>query len=263
MAEIPDIRTILLEIIAEKDAYIRKDPSSGSLQQGAILQELQKRLGWSQPLEVQQAILKSWYDLFRNGILSWGYNLSNTDPPFCHVTAHGQRILENLSRDPGNPDGYMAFLSKNTALNPIALSYIEEALRTYNFTCFKASAVMVGAASESLVLAVQESLVKKMDALGVTKPRDLEDWRIKRTLAGIETVIKQRKQVIPVPLFESFEAYWPAFTHQIRTARNDSGHPSSISPVTPDNVHASLLIFPELARLVDSLINWIDNSMNT
>jgi hypothetical protein len=91
---------MLLEIIAEKDAYIRKDPSSGSLQQGLILQELQKRLGWSQPLEVQQAILKSWYDLFRNGILSWGYNLSNTDPPFCHVTAHGRRILEDLSRDP-------------------------------------------------------------------------------------------------------------------------------------------------------------------
>ena len=105
--------------------------------------------------------------------------------------------------------------------------------------------------------------MKKWTALGVTEPRDLEDWRIKRTLAGIETVIKQRKQGIPVPLFESFEAYWPAFTHQIRTARNDSGHPSSISPVTPDNVHASLLIFPELARLVDSLINWIDNSMNT
>jgi hypothetical protein len=262
MADIPDVRTMLLEIVAEKDAYFRKDPSNGSLQQGSILQELQKRLGWSQPLEVEQAILKSWYDLFRNGILSWGYNLSNPNQPFCHVTAHGQRILENLSRDPGNPDGYMAFLLKNTALNPIALSYIEEALRTYNSACFKASAVMVGAASESLVLSVQESLIRKMDTLSITKPRDLEDWRIKRLLAGIETVMKQRKQAIPAPLFESFEAYWPAFTHQIRTARNDSGHPSSISPVTPDNVHASLLIFPELAKLADSLINWIDNSMN-
>jgi hypothetical protein len=263
MAGTPDIRTMLLEIIAERDAYIRKDPLQGSLQQGTILQELQSRLGRGQPIEVQQAILTSWYDLFRNGILSWGYNLSNTDPPFCHVTAHGQRILENLSRDPGNPDGYMAFLIQNAAPNPIAMSYIEEALRTYNSICFKASAVMVGAASESLVLAVQESLIKKMDSLGITKPRDVEDWRIKRVLGGIETVLKQRKQIIPAPLFESFEAYWPAFTHQIRTARNDSGHPSSINPVTPDNVHASLLIFPELAKFADSLINWIDNDMNT
>jgi hypothetical protein len=263
MTEITDIRRMLLEIVAEKDAYIRKDRSNGSLQQGSILQELQKRVGYSQSIEMQQAILTLWYDLFRNGILSWGFNLSNTDPPHCHVTAHGQRILENLSRDPGNPDGYMAFLKKIANPNLITLSYIEEALRTYNSICFKASAVMVGAASESLVLAVQDSIIKKMNGLGVTKPRDLEDWRMKRILSGIETVIKQRKQDISNTLFESFEAYWPAFTHQIRTARNESGHPSSINPVTPDNVHASLLIFPELAKLADNLIDWIDKRMNS
>lgn len=197
MADMPDIRTTLLEIIAEKDAYFRKDPGNGSLQQGSILGELQKRLGWSLSLDVQQAVLTSWYNLFRSGILSWGYNLSNTDSPFCHVTAHGQKILENLSRDPGNPSGYMAFLTKNAAPNPVALSYIEEALRTYNSICYKASAVMVGAASESLVLAVQEALLKKMDGLGITKPRDLEDWRMKRVLTAIETTIKQRKQAVP------------------------------------------------------------------
>jgi hypothetical protein len=247
MADLPDIRTMLLEIIAEKDAYTRKDSSYGSLQQGSILNELENRLGRTQPLEVQQAILQSWYDLFRNGILSWGYNLSNTNPPFCHVTAHGRKMLENLSRDPSNPDGYMTFLLKNTAINPIAQSYIQEALRTYNSGCFKASAVMVGAASESLVLAVQASLIKRLDTLGLTKPRDLEGWLLKKILGSIETAIKQRKQAVPAPLFESFEAYWPAFTHQIRTGRNDSGHPSSISPVTPANVHASLLIFPDLS----------------
>ena len=257
----PDIRSTLLEIIAEKDAYIRKDPLHGSLQQGAILQELQQRIGRSQSHEMQEAILTCWYDLFRNGILSWGYNLSNTDQPFCHVTAHGQKILENLSRDPSNPNGYMAFLLKNTAINPIARSYIEEALNTYNSNCFKASAVMVGAASESLVLAVKASLIKRMDSLGLNKPQDLEDWRVKKILVSIENVIKQRKKLIPDSLFESFEAYWPAFTHQIRTVRNDSGHPTSIDPVTPDNVHASLLIFPELGVLVDSLTNWIENSM--
>jgi hypothetical protein len=257
----PDIRSTLLEIIAEKDAYIRKDPSRGSLQQGSILQELQQRLGWSQPHEMQEAILTCWYDLFRNGILSWGYNLSNTDQPFFHVTVHGRKVLENLSRDPSNPNGYMVFLLKNTAINPIARSYIEEALNTYNSNCFKASAVMVGAASESLVLTVQASLIKRMDSLGLNKPRDLEDWRVKKILVSIENVIKQRKKLIPDSLFESFEAYWPAFTHQIRTVRNDSGHPTSIDPVTPDNIHASLLIFPELGILVDSLMNWVEDSM--
>jgi len=257
----PDIRSILLEIVAKKDTYLREDQSRGSLQQGSILQELEQRLGRPLSFEMQEAILTCWYDLFRNGILSWGLNLSNTDQPFCHVTEHGRKILENLSRDPSNPNGYMVFLLKKTAINPIARSYIEEALNTYNSGCYRASAVMVGAASESLVLTVQVSLIKRMSSLGLTTPRDLEDWRVKKILVSIENVIKQRKKLIPDSLYESFEAYWPAFTHQIRTVRNDSGHPTSIEPVTPDNVHASLLIFPELGILVDNLINWIENNM--
>ncbi len=43
--------------------------------------------------------------------------------------------------------------------------------------------------------------------------------------------------------------------------RNEAGHPSSIDPVTPDTVHASLLVFPELARLAKGLTDWVSNSL--
>jgi len=62
-------------------------------------------------------------------------------------------------------------------------------------------------------------------------------------------------------LREPFEAYWPAFAHQIRAARNDAGHPTSVDPVTPDTVHASLLIFPELAVLANGLSRWIADDL--
>ena len=257
----PDIRSILLKIVSEKDEYIRQDPMRASLEQGSILQEVQKLSGWSQSDEMQKAILTYWYDLFRNGILSWGYNLSNPDPPFCHVTAHGRKVLENISRDPSNPDGYIAFLTRNANLDSIALSYIEEALKTYNSDCITASSVMVGAAAERLVLNIQASLIDRMESLEAKIPKDLKDWRAKKILGAIESVLRQRKKKIPTSLFESFEAYWPAFNHQIRTARNESGHPVSIQPVTPDRVHASLLIFPELRILADKLKSWIEKEM--
>jgi len=60
---------------------------------------------------------------------------------------------------------------------------------------------------------------------------------------------------------EEFEAYWAAFAQQIRAVRNDVGHPSTVDPVTPDTVHASLLIFPELAKLQNKLINWVKNDL--
>jgi hypothetical protein len=36
-------------------------------------------------LGMQQAILTCWHDLFREGVLSWGYDLDNPDAPFFHI----------------------------------------------------------------------------------------------------------------------------------------------------------------------------------
>ena len=116
---------------------------------------------------------------------------------------------------------------------------------------------MVGAASESIVLDVRDALVAKLHLAKTSVPKDLTDWRIKRILDGIEAVITAKKGDIPKDLFERFQANWPAITHQIRTVRNDAGHPINVDPVSQDEVHGSLLIFPQLASLASELKDWI------
>ena len=45
-------------------------------------------------IKLQQDILTCWHDLFRQGRLSWGYDLDNPDAPFFHVpTRDPQAIL--------------------------------------------------------------------------------------------------------------------------------------------------------------------------
>lgn len=66
---------------------------------------------------------------------------------------------------------------------------------------------------------------------------------------------------MPLGLKEAFESYWSASTQQIRAARNDVGHPADIEPVTPETVQASLLIFPELAKLAIDLRNWLERNL--
>jgi hypothetical protein len=73
----------------------------------------------------------------------------------------------------------------------------------------------------------------------------------------LSTLLDARKGSFPKELREEFEAYWLAFAQQIRATRNDAGHPSSVDPVTEEGVHASFLVFPELARLSRSLVEWI------
>lgn len=145
-------------------------------------------------------------------------------------------------------------------LNGIADSYIQEALNTYNANCFKATAVMVGCAAESLTLELRDELIAKMKTLGMNIPKKLEDWRIRTVLNALQNNFETKKQTMGKQLRESFEAYWPAFTQQIRAVRNEAGHPISVDPVTDRAVHSSLLIFPELAVLSSNMIRWIKNT---
>jgi hypothetical protein len=247
------IRSVLLEVI--DDLMSEHD----NLNAPGIIQRASRKLPRQQDMQAERALLASFYELFRTGYLSWGHNLSNPSPPFCHVTALGRRALAQRSRDPANPEGYLAHLRNRAELDPVAASYVAEALNTFNAACFKATAVMVGAAAERLALEVRDALVARLQELGEAVPAGLTDWRLKRVLSTLEATVAARKASVPPALYELFEANWPAITHQIRTARNEAGHPVSVEPVSPEAVHASLLIFPELAALAGQLARWAQN----
>jgi len=246
------LRRTVLEVVKELGAR----PGS-HLQSASVLQESASRLG-IRGIDQEQALLAFFGDLFRIGYLGWGFNLANPAPPFCHITDRGRAALAVLSRDPSNPDGYLANLHVSGKLNPVCESYIREALATYAAGCIKATAVMVGAAAEGVVLKLRDALSARLDALGQSRPPNLDDWRIKRILDSIESLLAVKKGAMPHSLFEAFESYWPAFIQQIRGARNAAGHPASIDPVEEYTVQASLLIFPELVKLATELEDWIE-----
>ena len=104
------------------------------------------------------------------------------------------------------------------------------------------------------MLEVRDALLARFHQLGNTPPKNLQDWRIKTVVDAIYALLVQHKRTIA--RWDAVEGYWPAYIQQIRATRNEAGHPSSIDPVTIDTVHASLLIFPELARLAAELKIW-------
>jgi len=141
------------------------------------------------------------------------------------------------------------------------MSYLTEGLDCYVDGLFKASAVMVGCAAESVILDLRDLTVQKLTALNRTVPASLNDWRIKTVSDSLRSFFEGHSRTFNRELREPFEAYWAAFAQQIRASRNDAGHPVSVDPVTPDTVHASLLIFPELARLANRLSDWVRDDL--
>lgn len=251
------IRTVILQVI---EKY--KD-SGPSFQTSTVINEIKQRLNIpTNDRGMQQAVLTIWNDLFREGYLSWGLDLGTPDPPFLHISEKGRRILRHLSRDPGNPDGYIEYIRTKTSVSDVTKSYLMEALGTYNYGFQKASAVMIGAATENMILELRNCLVVRLTALGRNVPRDLNDRMIKKVLLALSSFFDGEETNIPKKLFESYQANWGAFTQQIRKIRNDAGHPENIEAITEENVHASLLIFPELAGLIDQLKEWITKHLN-
>ena len=248
------IREVLLQ---EIHAQTPKGPMDSTLQQSSVLDAAARKLAGCD----HQAILTQWSELFRSGLLAWGLNLSNPNPPFFHLTDRGRQALQNLTRDPSNPDGYMRHLDSVAKIGAITKSYLIEGLDCYVAGLFKAAAVMTGGAAESMILDLRDATVAKLNSLGKPVPKPMEDWRIKTVTDALRDFLDQRKAQLGPDLKEPFEAYWAAFTLQIRAVRNDAGHPTSIDPVTPDTVHASLLIFPELARLADNLTAWVTQKL--
>ena len=256
------IRGVLMETVEE---LLRVHDNT--LSQLQVLGRVSKRLGIGGPSpqmkEEQRALLTVWYDLFLEGIMSWGADIDNPNPPFCHLTERGRRALARKSRDPWNHDGYLAYLTGKAVINPVARSYIEEALRTYRATCYKAAAVMVGAATESVVLDVRDALVARLAASGVTfapsgkERQGLDSWKIKAVLDQLQQVLDRCKGAMPRELLEEYTSYWSGISHHARFARNDAGHPSSPDPVREETVHAALLLFPVHAELAIRLVGWI------
>ena len=214
-------------------------------------------LGGNLGIEAEQEVLTQWHDLMRTGYFAWGLNLGNPNPPFFHFTDRGNRALERLSRDPGNPTGYIRHLQSTATLNPIADSYVREGLSCFEFGLYKAAAVMIGAASESLAIELRDTTTSKLSQLGQQEPKGLSDWRLKVILDALHAFLDGKKSAFPRELREEFESYFLAFAQQIRSSRNDAGHPSSVDPVTEQSVHASFLIYPESARLTNALGAWI------
>jgi hypothetical protein len=259
MVVAPSIREVLLAEIDANDPKGR--PSFPELQQGYVLESAARKLRANQNPEIEQAILTQWNELFRTGILAWGLNIANPNSPFFHLTERGRRALANLTRDPSNPAGYLRHLASVATLDPIAMSYLAEGLDCYVAGLFKASAVMIGCAAESVILNLRDLTIQKLTTLARTTPQNLNDWRIKTVTDALRSFFDGNSGGFSRELREPFEAYWSAFAQQIRASRNDAGHPSSVDPVTPDTVHASLLIFPELAKLANHLARWVGNDL--
>lgn len=236
------VRRTLLELV------------KGDTQIPALLNKVVDKLKNEHGLQIPNLlIVDEFYELIRSGIICPGYNIDSPTLPWYHLTERGQKSVADISRDPSNPFGYLENLNRISKIDAICLSYVREALSTYNNTCYKACAVMIGAACELLIFQLRDQIIAFKKLRGQKPSKRLSDWKPNTVLQAIKLELNENSLGMEYGLRLRYEKFWNPFTHQITSQRNDAGHPASLEPVTAEAVHASLLIFPELVKLSEDL----------
>src|SRR6266481_5151979 len=103
------------------------------------------------------------WEFIVSGVIAPGIGLhsSGVNLPFFTITDFGHEVLSAERAIPQDPDGYIAEIRSagKTCVDPVAIGYIEEALRCFSRGCYTASVLLLGVAAEEVVLKACELIV--------------------------------------------------------------------------------------------------------
>lgn len=200
-------------------------------------------------LPIQREVLDEIQDLFRHGYLSTGHNFDNVGLPFIHIANQGLRIVDQFSIDPANPRGYMQRLNSLVVLDPIVESYVIESVDTFNSGHYKSSAVMIGCAAERATVMLRDHILQ-LPTPRATVPTDMRNNKMGEIRRNLKCYFDN---IDTSTLGENYSVFWGPIGEMIRLTRNNTGHPSSVNPVSREVAHANLLQFPVYAELLSGL----------
>lgn len=181
--------------------------------------------------------------------------------PFFHVTAYGEKVLENTEYQPHDQNGYLQKIKAEiSTIDPVIIRYLEECLSCFRRNLLLSSAVMLGCASEKAVLLL-------IEAFGTTlQQTNKEDYEketntfiIRRKYNALWSRLEPIAKSLPNNLGNNLESIIHNTFDIIRTTRNEAGHPSD-NVIEKETVHANLLLFPIFCKRIYKLIDHFSTS---
>jgi hypothetical protein len=216
----------------------------------------------SRPMDVDTFAFQAqdvFWRLVIEGLIAPGYNASNPNFPFFHVTEHGRQALAQEECSPHDPTGYLSRLHRRVQnADPTVIAYVAESLNTYVRGSTVASMVMLGVAAERAFNLLCQSMVA---ALASPKEKAklsqlLERFPMKPKLDFVHEKLREIQDGRPRPpgFPENAALMVTAIYDLMRTQRNDLGHPRELPPnVSADDALANLQIFPRYYETAEAV----------
>lgn len=182
------------------------------------------------------------WKLINSGILVPGKDSSNETWPFLSITDIGRDYLNKGGPDVYDPEGYVGEVATRYPVDEVEARYLGQAIAAFGADLPDASAVMLGATAEHVVLVLAEAIAESDEDAAGDIGR-LRDGPALRLLRLVNSYVEQHGDRLSRRLREQREANFGSIASIIRVARNDGGHPA-LDVVDRDQALLLLRIFP-------------------
>jgi hypothetical protein len=190
-----------------------------------------------------ELILEIVWDLFRQGIVTFGVNASNPGWPWLRLSRFGECALQHgLYRFHNKAEFMKALHSEANDICPEAVVYLKEAVTAFYTGCLLSTCVMLGIAAESEFLRLLET-ARASRTFGKYFARIGEGLSVRAKIMRFGEAIKPILSLLSEPATSELGEALNTMQSILRTGRNESGQPSGADSPSRDQVYVYLQLF--------------------
>jgi hypothetical protein len=201
-------------------------------------------------------------NLIVEGVLMWGHDRHQPEPPFLSITGYGKEVLNNGKIIPHDPDVYLkAFKDEVPDADHLMILYLTESLQTFRHNNLLSSSVMLGVASEAAFNVLFDAIKNALTIPDKIKKFEKLECEIstKKIFDAAMDEINLVKRRLPNEIKENIETIMQGIFNLIRLQRNDSGHPTG-KVVTRSLMFANLHLFIMYCSHLYALVKWLEEN---
>jgi len=233
-------------------AFLSRHPET---QVGTLLDHLRQTFLRFDRAE-EAVALEVLHELVTANIVMPGIDRAHLGWPWLRVTQYGRQVIRQGKPLPFDPDQYLAAAQPRLAvIPPLALEVLREAVATYHRGYIRSSALLLGTASEVLIMQLIDAFVAGRPARDRQR---LEALMADKSIYARYRLFREELDAVrgTLPLTDAvskdIEAIIDLIFNAVRLTRNEAGHPSG-TPLNPILVATTLQAFPEYADRIAQL----------
>lgn len=175
----------------------------------------------------REKFLEVFWGLFREGVITLGFNDSNRNFPFFRVSDLGHRLLDGgqayFFHDVSTYENLIR--SEIPDIDGVTLIYLKEAMQAFKAGCILSSTVILGVATEHTFLLLVEKIDQNPTYAG-TFSNVNQQRTILQKVNKFKNILDQQSRNLPSEIKEDLDTNFVGILSIIRNFRNQSGHPT-------------------------------------